>query len=120
MSRMTSPKTSISRTSNQSPSYQTIKHNFSNSVSTSRSSVNTFSPHSETIEHPFGNELAQVSELVEEYGQSKEKFTVFDQEEQELISMGLHKFGVNDYLNELQELYAMAFSDLPMPQQVWI
>jgi hypothetical protein len=121
MSKMTSPKNSISRTSNQSQSHQPSKHSFSNSVSTSRSSINMFSQNPETLEHPFGNELAQVSELVEEYGQSKEKLTIFDQEEQELISMGLYKFGVDDYLNELQELYSLAFNDPPpMPQQVWI
>lgn len=86
-----------------------------------------FSPNPQTDDlHPFGNELAQVSELVEEYGASKErlplKMTVIDEEEQELVSKGLFKFAADDYMSELQGLFISAFGDMPMPQTstVWI
>jgi len=116
MSRMSSPKNSISRIT--SPK---------SSISMSRSSIQMFSPNSQASDlHPFGNELAQVSELVEEYGSSKErlpgKMTVIDEEEQELVSKGLFKFAADDYMSELQGLFISAFGDMPMPQPstVWI
>jgi len=78
-----------------------------------------FSPNPETVEHnPFGNELAQVSELVEEYGSPK--LAVVDEEEQELTSKGLFKFGAEDYMSELQGLYITAFGDMPQMSTVWI
>lgn len=108
--RITSPKNSISRLS-------APKH----IVSTSRSSVNMFSPNPDTVEtHPFGNELAQVSELVEEYTTSKEKLAVVDEEEQDLVSKGLHKFGADEYMSELQGLFISAFGDMPKMSTVWI
>jgi len=77
-----------------------------------------FSANPETTEHPFGNELAQVSELAEEY--SKTKLTVVDEEELELISKGLLKFGAEDYMSELQGLFINAFGDMPKMSTVWI
>jgi len=82
-----------------------------------------FSPNLDTLDlHPFGNELAQVSELAEEYGISKEKLTVVEEEEQELLSKGLFKFGAEDYMMELQGLFISAFGDMAKPQMstVWI
>lgn len=82
-----------------------------------------FSPNPDAVAHPFGNELAQVSELAEEYGLSKQqqKLTVFDEEEQELMAMGLYKFAADDYMNELQGLFITAFGDLPQQRTtVWI
>jgi len=82
-----------------------------------------FSPNPDTVDlHPFGNELAQVSELAEEYGLSKQRLTVVDEEEQELVSKGLFKFGAEDYMSELQGLFISAFGDMPKPQMstVWI
>ena len=108
-----SPKNSISRIS--SP-----KHSIS--LSTARSSINMFSPNPDIAEHPFGNELAQVSELVEEYGKSNEKLPVVDEEEQELVTRGLFKFRAEDYMSELQDLISSTFGDLPKPQvsAMWI
>lgn len=82
-----------------------------------------FSSHPESAEHPFGNELAQVSELAEEFGSSKEqqKIPILDPEEQELISLGLFKFAADDYMDELQGLFITAFGELPkQPTTLWI
>ena len=68
-----------------------------------RESANMFSGKVEVISgpgpHPFGNELAQVTELVEEYG-VQSRMQVIDEEEQELISKGLFKFDAEDYMQD--------------------
>ncbi|KAI9680028.1 MAG: hypothetical protein M1817_005044 [Caeruleum heppii] len=51
--------------------------------------------------HPFGRELEQVNELAEEYGVVN---SVLIEEEQILRSRGLRKFGVDDYLREIEGL----------------
>jgi hypothetical protein len=81
-----------------------------------------FSLHPDAAEHPFGNELAQVSELAEEFGSSKEqKAPILDPEEKELKSLGLIKFAADDYMNELQGLFITAFGELPeQPIMLWI
>ena len=80
-----------------------------------------FSPTSEAAEHPFGNELAQVSELAEEFGSSKQSLPILDPEEQELVSMGLFKFAADDYMNELQGLFITAFGEFPKQSTtLWI
>lgn len=83
-----------------------------------------FSSNPETAEsHPFGNELAQVSELVEEYGAipgAQQSLAVVDEEEQELTSRALFKFAAEDYMSELQGLFISAFGDMPKPATVWI
>jgi hypothetical protein len=56
--------------------------------------------------HPFGKELAQVNEVAEEFGLVS---TSLVKEEQDLISRGLKKFGVEDYLEEIQGLYGGVF-----------
>ncbi|KAI0854439.1 hypothetical protein F5Y00DRAFT_7346 [Daldinia vernicosa] len=71
-------------------------------------------------QHPFGNELAQVSELAEELG-VKDKMQVIDEEEQELLARGLYSFRPEDYLAEVQGLFATFFKPEPAEmQQVWI
>jgi len=92
------------------------------STSTARSSINMFSANVETVEqHPFGNELAQVSELAEEFGISREKLVVVDKEEQELVSKGLFKFRAEDYMSEIHGLFMSAFSDTrPTMSSMWI
>jgi hypothetical protein len=61
-------------------------------------------------QHPFGQELAQVSEIAEEYG-LKEQMSVVDAEEKEMLAKGLLKFNANDYLGEIQGLFANFFAD---------
>ncbi|KIX08417.1 uncharacterized protein Z518_03073 [Rhinocladiella mackenziei CBS 650.93] len=58
--------------------------------------------------HPFGKELAQVSEMAEEFGATAR---LLDEEEQEILSKGLYKFGVEDYLDEIADLYGGIFED---------
>lgn len=74
-----------------------------NSISASRNSGNMFGGSLENAAepHPFGAELAQVSELAEEFGGS-----MLDDEEQELLSQGLYKFGADDYMNEIAGLFS--------------
>jgi len=55
--------------------------------------------------HPFRKELAQVNEVAEEFGLT----TSLEEEEREMMSKGLMKFGVNDYLDEISELYGGIF-----------
>ncbi|KAI1096074.1 hypothetical protein F5B19DRAFT_217908 [Rostrohypoxylon terebratum] len=70
--------------------------------------------------HPFGKELAQVSELAEELG-VKDKLQEIDEEEQELISRGLCRFRPEDYLAEVQGLFATFFKPEPAAMTpVWI
>ncbi len=81
-----------------------------------------FAAHVETVEHhPFGKELAQVTELAEEYGISKERLAIVDEEEHELVSRGLFKFRAEDYMSEIQGLFLNAFGD-PRPSMgaMWI
>ncbi|EXJ78589.1 hypothetical protein A1O1_08990 [Capronia coronata CBS 617.96] len=56
--------------------------------------------------HPFGRELAQVNEIAEEFGATAR---LLDEEEQEITSKGLCKFGVEDYLDEIAGLYGGIF-----------
>lgn len=59
-------------------------------------------------DHPFGRELAQVHEVAEGFGASN---ALLDEEEQEILSKGLCKFGVEDYLDEIAGLYGGIFED---------
>jgi hypothetical protein len=71
--------------------------------------------------HPFGNELAQVSELAEEFSSSKDKSSIVDEEEQELVSKGLFKFRAEDYMSELQGLINSVFGEMHSASApVWI
>lgn len=58
--------------------------------------------------HPFGNELAKVNEVAEGFGGIS---SVLDEEEEFLLSKGLCKFGVEDYINEIQGLYGGIYED---------
>lgn len=51
------------------------------------------------VGHPFNAELNQVNELAEEIG--AREVLILDEEEQYLISNGLCKWGVQDYLDEI-------------------
>ncbi|KAI9806888.1 MAG: hypothetical protein M1833_002546 [Piccolia ochrophora] len=63
--------------------------------------------------HPFGRELEQVDEIAEEYGVTE---SLLDEEERILRRKGLFKFGVDDYMSEIQSLFGGVFEDnfLPM------
>lgn len=58
--------------------------------------------------HPFGRELAQVNEIAEEFGATAR---LLDEEEQEIMTKGLYKFNVEEYLDEIAELYGGIFED---------
>ena len=68
---------------------------------TIRTSTEMFSPPLNS-DHPFGKELAKVNEVAEEFGAVS---TMIHEEEQEILSKGLHKFSVDDYINEIVGLY---------------
>lgn len=72
--------------------------------------------------HPFGQELAQVTELVEEFGPASDKRHVVDQEERDLLDRGLKKFSPEEYLSDIQGLISSFFIDVhaPAPAAVWI
>lgn len=66
--------------------------------------------------HPFGKELEQVNEVAEEFGAM-----MGDDEERALMSKGYHKFSVEDYLFDIQELHDSIFGDEVRPAgQLWI
>ncbi|KIV87649.1 hypothetical protein PV11_03181 [Exophiala sideris] len=58
--------------------------------------------------HPFGRELAQVNEVAEEFGATAR---LLEEEEQEILSKGYHKFDVEEYLDEIAGLYGGIFED---------
>ncbi|KAL9620573.1 MAG: hypothetical protein Q9160_004934 [Pyrenula sp. 1 TL-2023] len=82
-----------------------------------RDSAAIFSSHVDA-NHPFGSELQQVNEVAEEFGAA----AVLDEEEQMMRSKGLRKFGVEDYMMEIQDLYGGAFTDrfVPPLPTAWI
>jgi hypothetical protein len=64
--------------------------------------------------HPFSKELEQVNEVAEEFGIAyvpPRVPRVADEEELQLLSKGLKKFTVDDYLWEIEELYGNIFED---------
>lgn len=71
--------------------------------------------------HPFGQELAQVREIAEEYG-VKERLHSVDEEQQHLEAHGLLKFSAEEYMAEIQGLFADMFTDnsRPAPAALWI
>ncbi|KAJ5239653.1 hypothetical protein N7468_004272 [Penicillium chermesinum] len=80
------------------------------SVPAIRSSQEIFQPEA----HPFSKELAQVNEVAEEFGIAHVPHrvpTIVDEEEMQLLSKGLKKFTVDDYLCEIEELYGNIFED---------
>lgn len=80
------------------------------SVPAIRSSQEIFQPEA----HPFSKELEQVNEVAEEFGITHVPTRVphvMEEEELLLVSKGLKKFTVNDYLCEIEELYGNIFED---------
>jgi len=75
-----------------------------------RSSVDMFSAKPEA-DHPFGAELAQVNELAEEFGMKEmnRDIQILDEESQYLVDNGFQRFTAEDYICEIQPLYATAF-----------
>lgn len=63
--------------------------------------------------HPFGHELAQVTELAEEYATTAAVKTRFiaTEEEKQMTALGLQKFSPEEYLSEIQGLFATFFSE---------
>lgn len=82
-----------------------------------RDSAAIFNAHVDSS-HPFSSELAQVNEVAEEFGAT----AVLDEEEQMMRSKGLRKFGVEDYVMEIQDLYGGAFANrfVPAVPTAWI
>lgn len=72
-----------------------------------RDSADIFNTKPES-EHPFGKELAQVNEVAEEFGAGK---ALLDEEEQIMHSLGLMKFGAQDYLREIQQFIGGVYED---------
>jgi hypothetical protein len=68
--------------------------------------------------HPFSKELEQVNEVAEEFGATP----LMDEEERTLRRKGLHKFTVDDYLFEIQDLYGSIFDDNlgPLRTGAWL
>ena len=67
--------------------------------------------------HPFGQELAQVSEVAEEFGAA----AILDQEEREMMDKGLQKFGVEDYMTEIEAMFGSVFQGgYHMAASAWI
>lgn len=58
--------------------------------------------------HPFGHELAQVTELAEEYATTavEKTHTIATEEEKHMSALGLYKFSPEEYLSEIQGLFA--------------
>jgi len=71
--------------------------------------------------HPFGQELAQVSEIAEEFG-IRDKIQITDEEEAELKAKGLFKFQAEDYVNDVQSIFASFFQSeaTTSPAPIWI
>ena len=78
------------------------------SPTTTRSSLDMFSSKPEA-NHPFGAELEQVNELAEEY--CAREVAILDEEEQYLMSHGLCKFGVEDYVAEIEGMFGGVYED---------
>lgn len=73
--------------------------------SNTRDTIDIFS-NKVDVNHPFGPELAQVNELAEEMN-----IMIVDEEEQYLMSRGLLKFGVEEYMDEIQGLFGGSFGN---------
>lgn len=63
--------------------------------------------------HPFGHELAQVTELAEEYATTAvmKPRVIATEEEKQMTALGLQKFSPEEYLSEIQGLFATFFSE---------
>ncbi len=121
-SSSSSTSTSVTSVSHNSASHMSKPSTLLPSAITSpaQSSTPPVSHKNEYSEsHPFGHELTQVSELAEEFG-VKEKMSIVDEEEQDLLRKGLCKFSAEDYLGEIQGLFTSFFADVRPIAAVWI
>lgn len=89
-----------------------------NAPAARRPTHDVFAPVPESAEHPFSRELDKVNEVAEDFGALR----VLDEEEQILLSRGLKKFTVDDYLCEIEELYGGVFDDHigPLASNAWL
>ncbi|KAH8700715.1 hypothetical protein BGW36DRAFT_395753 [Talaromyces proteolyticus] len=83
-----------------------------------RRTQDVFAPVLESGDNPFSRELDKVNEVAEDFGALR----VLDEEEQILLSRGLKKFTVDDYLCEIEELYGGVFDDHlgPLASNSWL
>lgn len=65
-------------------------------------------PRSAPEPHPFGAELAQVTELAEEYSMRGSPAGL-DEDDQYIQSHGLVKLSIDDYMNDVQEIFSAFF-----------
>ncbi|MCJ1446888.1 MAG: hypothetical protein MMC23_007395 [Stictis urceolatum] len=77
------------------------------SAPATRSSIDMFSAKPEA-DHPFGAELQKVNELAEEFGMKDVQ--IVDEESQYLINHGFHLFSAEEYMQEIQPLFAQVYS----------
>lgn len=77
------------------------------STPTRRDSQDSIQPDPRPESHPFSKELEQVNEVAEEFG----GWNLLDDEERILHEKGLKKFSVEEYLEEVQELWGSIFDD---------
>ena len=69
-------------------------------------------PQPEHREHPFGAELAQVQEVAREFGVKDVR--ILDEEEQWIIDQGFGRYTADEYIKEIEPLFATRFdSDTP-------
>ena len=102
----------------RSASKTTLPPNTISNTNTARSSVDMFS-NKPDADHPFGAELTKVNELAEEIG--ARDVMILDEEEQFLLDRGLCKFGVEDYVDEIQGLFGGSYNNPFSPfNAVWI
>jgi len=69
-----------------------------------RASLDMFSPRTNN-DHPFGNELEQLNEVAEEFG-GVVRDAEWDDDMAAMAKLGLGRFGVSDYLSEIQPLFS--------------
>lgn len=83
-----------------------------------RTSLDMFSSKIDA-DHPFGAELEQVNELAEEY--AVRDVLVMDEDEQFILANDLKKFGAEEYVMEIEGLFAGVFEDNFLPMNAgWI
>jgi hypothetical protein len=76
--------------------------------------------------HPFGQELAQVTELVEEFGSNEQaaaRRNVLAAEDAKFVSQGRPRFTAADYLKDVEAIYATFFPEAvhaPAAAPLWI
>jgi len=70
--------------------------------------------------NPFSQELAQLNEVVEEFGATARDVAA-EEDTAVMQSRGLMKFGLDDYLQEIQPLWSIVFAEIvPPANSPWI